>query len=74
MNIKLSGIAAAVAFLCVAEAAGAQSPAPDVHVGDSWKFRTLDGFTNETQFEATQRVVEINGREIVVETAQLEQG
>jgi hypothetical protein len=64
---KLCGIAAAAVFLCVAEAAGAPSPAPDVHVGDNWKFRTLDGFTNEIQFEATQRVVEINDREIVIE-------
>jgi hypothetical protein len=67
MNMKLSGIAAAVVFLCVAEAAGAPSPAPDVHVGDNWKFRTIDGFTKETQFEATHRVVEINDREIVIE-------
>jgi hypothetical protein len=64
---KFCGIAAAAVFLCVAEAAGAPSPAPDVHVGDNWKFRTLDGFTNEIQFEATQRVVEINDREIVIE-------
>ncbi len=49
------------------EAAGAPSAAPDVHVGDIWKFRTLDGFTNETQFDATHRVVEINNREIVIE-------
>lgn len=67
MNRKLSGIAAAVVFLRVAGAAGAPSSAPDVHVGDNWKFRTLDGFTNETQFEATHRVVEINDREIVIE-------
>ena len=45
--------------------------APDVHVGDSWKFRTLDGFTDETQFEATHRVVEINDREIVIEVHNL---
>lgn len=67
MNMKLHGIAAAVACLCVVGTAGAQAAAPDVHVGDSWKYRTLDGFTKETQFEATQRVVEINDREIVVE-------
>jgi hypothetical protein len=69
MNRLLSRIAAA-AFLFAA-AAGAQSPAPDVHVGDSWTYRTLDGFTNETQFEAKQRVVEINDREIVIELRNL---
>jgi hypothetical protein len=66
MIVKLSAIVAAV-FLCSAAAAGAPTPAPDVRVGDNWKFRTLDGFTNETQFEATQRVVEMNDREIVIE-------
>lgn len=52
-------------------AANAQSPAPDVRVGDNWKFRTLDGFTNETQFESTQRVVEVNDREIAIELRNL---
>jgi hypothetical protein len=67
MKMRVSGFGAAVILLCVAEAAGAQISAPDVHVGDSWKYRTLDGFTSETQFEASQRVVEINDREIVIE-------
>jgi hypothetical protein len=71
MSIKISGIVATVVCLCGAAAAGAPSPAPDVHVGDNWKFRTLDGFTNETQFEATHRVVEINDREIVMEVHNL---
>ena len=69
--MKVPGIVAALLFFCVAGVANAQSPAPDVHVGDSWKYRTLDGFTNETQFEAMHRVVEINDREIVVEVHNL---
>ncbi len=72
MNMKLCGIAAGAVFFCVAAVAGVPSPTPDVRVGDKWKFRTLDGFTNETQFEATQRVVEINDREIVIELHNLD--
>jgi hypothetical protein len=68
--MRFPGIASAFAFFW-AMAAGAQSAAPDVHVGDVWKFRTLDGFTNETQSESTQRVVEINDREFVVELRNL---
>jgi hypothetical protein len=66
MNMRVFGRVAAILFV-LARTAGAQSAAPEVHVGDIWKFRTLDGFTNETQFEATQRVVEINDREIVIQ-------
>jgi len=44
-----------------------QVEAPDVHVGDLWHFRTVDGFTNETTLEFTHRVVEVNDREIVVQ-------
>jgi hypothetical protein len=69
--MKRPGVAAAFVFIWVAMAANAQSPAPDVHVGDSWKFRTLDGFTNETQFESTQRIVEVNDREIAIELRNL---
>jgi hypothetical protein len=67
MKSTLLGFAAALVLLGAASAAVAPVPAPDVHVGDSWKFRTLDGFTNETQFESTQRVVDLNDREIVIE-------
>ncbi len=41
--------------------------APDVHVGDIWHYRTMDGFTNETKLEFTHRIVEVNDREIVVQ-------
>jgi hypothetical protein len=57
----------------IAGAAEAQVPAPEVHVGDSWKFRQLDGFTNETQFEVTHRVVEVGDHEIVLQIHNLAQ-
>lgn len=41
--------------------------APDVQVGDLWRYRSLDGFTNEVTLEFSQRVVEINDLEIVVQ-------
>ncbi len=56
------------ALLCVAAgiaAAPVPSAAPELHVGDSWTYRTLDGFTHETRLEFTHRVVEVNDREIV---------
>jgi hypothetical protein len=48
-------------------AAAPPTPAPDIHVGDMWKYRVLDGFTHEPLREVTQRVVEINDHEIAVE-------
>lgn len=47
--------------------ADSQIEAPDIHVGDYWRFRTVDGFTNETTLEFTQRVVEVNDHEIVIQ-------
>jgi hypothetical protein len=44
-----------------------QVEAPDIHVGDSWHYRTVDGFTNETTLEFTHRVVEVNEHEIVIQ-------
>ena len=45
--------------------ADAQVGQPDVHVGDIWKYRHIDGFTNETVWEYSQRVVIVNDHEIV---------
>lgn len=61
----------AIALLLIAGRAGADVPLPDVHVGDKWTFRTLDGFTNEVQVEATSQIVEITDREIVVQVHNL---
>lgn len=58
-------------LLLIAGTAGADGQLPDVHVGDSWTFRTLDGFTNEVQVEATSQIVEITDREIVVQVHNL---
>ena len=68
---KLLGFAAAIGVFFVAQASSAPSPVPDVQVGDSWKFSTLDGFTHETQFESLHRVVDVNDREIVIELRNL---
>jgi hypothetical protein len=67
--------AAALLLLVAAIARGseAQVLAPEVHIGDSWKYRQLDGFTNETQFEVTHRVVDISDHEIVLQVHNLSQ-
>jgi hypothetical protein len=71
-------LTAAAMFLLVTPtvagvAAVREVSAPDVHIGDSWKFRQLDGFTNETQFEVTHRVVEVGDHEIVLQIHNLAQ-
>lgn len=40
---------------------------PDVHVGDIWKYRTIDGYTKETSVEFSHRVVKVDDKEIVVQ-------
>lgn len=44
-----------------------QTHLPNTHVGDRWQYRVIDGFTNETTLEFSQRVVDLNDREIVVQ-------
>lgn len=44
----------------------ANIPAPDVHVGDSWTFRIIDGFTKDITGIASHRVVEVTPDEINV--------
>jgi hypothetical protein len=61
---------AAFALLCMGyqiAAAPTPSPAPEVHVGDTWKYRNVDGFTEEVGAQFTHRVVEVNDREIVIQ-------
>ena len=41
--------------------------APNVRVGDTWKYNQLDGFTNEIKFEFSRRVVGISDSEITIE-------
>lgn len=36
----------------------------EIHVGDSWSYRQMDGFTNEVTSEFTRRVVAISDKEI----------
>lgn len=66
---------ASVLLLCslvpLAQIAAAQTPAPDVRIGDIWKYRSLDGFTQEVQFEVTNRVVELANSEVVVQVHNL---
>ena len=40
---------------------------PDVNVGDTWYYRSIDGFTNEVRSENRFRVVEITPTEITVQ-------
>jgi hypothetical protein len=47
--------------------ADTQVVSPDVQVGNLWRYRKLDGFTNATLYEFTHRIVEVNDREIVVQ-------
>jgi hypothetical protein len=57
-----------LAPLCFGFARAQESvDAPLVHVGDWWKYRTVDGFTNEPSAEFTHRIVELNDREITVQ-------
>jgi hypothetical protein len=63
-------VGATLVLLCSASRlvqAQAAADAPQVHVDDTWKYRTVDGFTHETTLEYTQRVVEVNDHEIVVQ-------
>ena len=65
----MSGVRRAAALLSVALAAGswsvhAESPAaaPQVQIGDTWKYRNVDGFTREPQSEYSHTVVDVNER------------
>jgi hypothetical protein len=61
---------AALLILCGAAAMAAGSgeiPQPNVHVGDLYRYRSIDGLTQEPQAEFTHRVVEVNDREIVIQ-------
>jgi len=40
---------------------------PDVHIGDVWKYRNIDGYSNETNLEFSHRVVKLNDKEIVIQ-------
>ena len=40
---------------------------PDVHIGDLWKYRIIDGYTNETTLEFSHRIVRIDDKEIVIQ-------
>lgn len=52
--------------LSLAQAADLTIDKPDVKVGDIWKYRILDGFTNEPKFEINFRTVSISDSEITV--------
>ena len=59
-----------VAFSCLGSSQAADSvDRPDLRVGDVWKYRSLDGFTNEVKVETTFRIVELTASEV---TTQLE--
>jgi hypothetical protein len=40
---------------------------PDIHLGDFWKYRTIDGYTNETTLEFSHQVIKLDEREIVIQ-------
>ena len=39
---------------------------PSVHVGDTWQYRHIDGFTNEALYEYSRRVLDVSDSEITV--------
>jgi len=47
--------------------ADVQMGQPDIHVGAIWQYRKIDGFTNETVYKFSQRVVSVNDHEIVIQ-------
>ncbi len=51
------------------EAVRADSPVgvPDVHIGDIWKYRSIDGYTDEIKLEFTHRIVKMNDKEIIIQ-------
>lgn len=40
---------------------------PDVHIGDLWKYRIIDGYTNETILEFVHLIVKLDDKEIVIQ-------
>jgi hypothetical protein len=40
---------------------------PDVHIGDMWKYRSIDGYTDETKLEFSHRIVKLNDKEIIIQ-------
>ena len=44
-----------------------QAEAPDVHVGDMWKYREIDAYTNEVNVEFSHRIVKLDSNEIVIQ-------
>lgn len=40
---------------------------PDVHIGDIWKYRNIDGYSNETNVEFSHLIVKLDDKEIVVQ-------
>jgi hypothetical protein len=40
---------------------------PDVHIGDMWKYRNIDGYSNETNLESSHRIIKLDDKEIVVQ-------
>lgn len=50
--------------LQMAQGAASLGDKPDVHVGDLWKYRVLDGFTTEPKFDITYRVISLSDTEI----------
>jgi hypothetical protein len=40
---------------------------PDVHIGDMWKYHSIDGYTNETTLEFSHRIVKLNDKEITIQ-------
>ncbi len=55
---------------CSINAAWGDAPSidtPDVHAGDMWKYRILDGFTNEETDQISSRVVEMTDTEILTQ-------
>jgi hypothetical protein len=44
---------------------------PDVHIGDIWKYKVLDGYSNETTGQFSNRIVKVDDKGIVFQSRNL---
>jgi hypothetical protein len=44
---------------------------PDVHIGDMWKYKIVDGYSNETTGEISHRIVKLDDKQIVYQVRNL---
>lgn len=57
----------ALLWLCCGSALAQVIERPDVHVGDQWKYRVIDGFTKNELFQYTSQIVALDDKEIATQ-------